>query len=560
MSAGAAADLVASAEEALASGDYAGALAVATAAVSADPGDGAAHALLGELHYLDDRFPETVAEWQAAFPLLRDAGALRPAAQIAIELARLHGADLGHPAAARGWVERARRLLDRVGPCPEQGHLELAIMACDRADVDDLLASAERALSVALEHGDSGLEALALADSGLALVSQGRCAEGFARLDAALAAISAGEVPMPAAGICFCSMLTACDRAGDVRRAEEWTGLLTDLLTMAGGRPRVLGVHCRLAYGSVLCASGRWPEAEALLVEALGPAQAPTVAHRALTVAHLADLRLDQGRVEEAADLLAPFEDWVTTCGPLARVHLRRGDLDLAAAVLRRGLGELVGDALRAGPLLSTLVEVELARGDVAAARAAAAELDTLAAAVELVALRAEAALASGRVLAAEGDAGGALAAFGRAKAALAGDERPLALGLVRLDLARTLEAGGDRAGAVAEARAALAAFDRLGATTARDRVSALLRGWGDTGRPRPADAAALAATLTRREQEVLDLVAEGLTNAQIARRLYISPKTAEHHVGRVLAKMGVRTRAEAAALAVRLAAVPGGK
>ena len=99
-------------------------------------------------------------------------------------------------------------------------------MACDRPDIDALLASTDRALTIAVEFGDSDLEVQAMADSGLALVSQGRVSEGFARLDAALAAISAGEVGPVAAGICFCSMLTACDRVGDVRRAEEWTGII----------------------------------------------------------------------------------------------------------------------------------------------------------------------------------------------------------------------------------------------------------------------------------------------------------------------------------------------
>jgi DNA-binding CsgD family transcriptional regulator len=58
---------------------------------------------------------------------------------------------------------------------------------------------------------------------------------------------------------------------------------------------------------------------------------------------------------------------------------------------------------------------------------------------------------------------------------------------------------------------------------------------------------------LTPREREVLDLLRQGLTNAEIGNSLFISTKTAEHHVGRVLTKLGVRSRAEAAALAVEL-------
>ena len=100
-------------------------------------------------------------------------------------------------------------LLERVGPCAEWGYFELATIACSRMDIDELLASAERALEIALEFNDPDLEAQALADFGLALVTKGRTAEGMARLDAALAAISAGEVSPTAAGICYCSMLTA---------------------------------------------------------------------------------------------------------------------------------------------------------------------------------------------------------------------------------------------------------------------------------------------------------------------------------------------------------------
>jgi DNA-binding NarL/FixJ family response regulator len=61
------------------------------------------------------------------------------------------------------------------------------------------------------------------------------------------------------------------------------------------------------------------------------------------------------------------------------------------------------------------------------------------------------------------------------------------------------------------------------------------------------------AANLTARELEVLALLAEGLRNADIAQRLFISVKTAEHHVSAILAKLGVRTRGEAARHAARL-------
>ena len=359
-------DLLEEAGIALGAGDVETALARLAAAIELEDPP-LAHVLLGAIAYMDDRFSEAREEWEHAFASLRRAGELRAAARVAIDLAELHADTLGNTAAGNGWVKRARLLLEQVGPCPEWGHLELTFMACERPDIDELLASAERALAIAAEYDDGALEVRALADSGLALVTQGRVQEGFDRLDAALAAIAAGEVhDMSVVGKSFCSMLSSCDRVGDVRRAEEWTTLVQAMvLDRFNGRPRVLHTHCLAAYGSVLCSAGRWPEAETAMNEVLGPAGSSSFGHRADTAATLALLRVEQGRLDEAAALLEPYEDRIAACVPMARLHLSRNEPGAAAAVLRRGLGALVGDALRGATLLSLLVEAELADGDI---------------------------------------------------------------------------------------------------------------------------------------------------------------------------------------------------
>jgi DNA-binding CsgD family transcriptional regulator len=544
-------ELLEEAGTALGAGDIDTALARLTTAIELEDPP-LAHVLLGAIAYMDDRFSDAREEWERAFASLRRAGELRAAARVAIDLAELHADTLGNTAAGNGWVTRARRLLDEVGPCPEWGHLELAYMACERPDVDELLASAERALAIAAEYDDGALEVRALADSGLALVTQGRVQEGFDRLDAALAAIAAGEVhDMTVVGKSFCSMLSSCDRVGDVRRAEEWTTLVQAMvLDRFDGRPRVLHTHCLAAYGSVLCSAGRWPEAETAMNEVLGPTGSSSFGHRADTAATLALLRVEQGRLDEAAALLEPYEDRIAACVPMARLHLSRREPGAAAAVLRRGLGVLVGDALRGATLLSLLVEVELADGDVDAARAAADNLAVIAAEAESPVLAAEADIARGRVAAAAGERDAAVVAYEAAQRRLANGERPLLVGLVRLELAEVFAANDDESNAVAEARAALAAFERLGATSHRDRARALLRSLGVGVRMRDRSGPLLLASLTARESEVLDLVRQGYSNSDIAAQLFISPKTAEHHVGRILNKLGVRSRAEAAALA----------
>jgi len=123
----------------------------------------------------------------------------------------------------------------------------------------------------------------------------------------------------------------------------------------------------------------------------------------------------------------------------------------------------------------------------------------------------------------------------------------PLDAARARIELARVI-AEGDPPVAAREARVASESLERLGARREADEAAALVRDLGGPARTGPKD----VGLLTAREREVLELLGDGLSNAEIAARLFISTKTAGNHVSNLLAKLHLRSRQEAAAYAVR--------
>ena len=500
--------------------------------------DGLSHAA-----HFQGEHAEAIELKERAFAAYSRAGKPVKAAEAARWLAFLHGAVHGNRAAANGWMSRAGRLLEGEKESVEHGRLAL-----DRAPWTDDAAERERhalaALSIARRFGDRDLEFSAQALLGHAHVVSGRVDEGMSLIDEAMAAVSAGEVAgVDSVGEILCRLLGACERATDVRRAEQWMSAARRFVAWGDFVPPT----CRLHYGGILMAVGRWTEAEEELLGAARVFEGGYRAMRAAPLIRLAELRVRQGRLEDAEQLLEGSESRPAARQVLATIALARGDLSLAEDLVRMCLGEDDLSDPACAPLLELLVAIQLARGDLGAAGEALDRLTAVVGAHGGERSRAAAELATGRLRAAEGDPH-ARVHLQAALDAFAALDLPLEAGRAQLELARFL-ASEAPAGAVAEARAALGCFERLGAARDADAAAGLIRSLGQAaGRSWPIR----QGSLTKREEEVLSLLCEGCSNQDIAARLYISKRTAEHHVASILSKLGLRSRAEAAAHARR--------
>ncbi len=382
---------------------------------------------------------------------------------------------------------------------------------------------------------------------GQAEIAAGNFDEGLAYLEEAMAAATVGTIRNPhTLGEAYCNMIAATTSAGDWERASEWCAIVDE---HASGRA-ILPLYgaCRATHAEVLVAAGRWDDAE----QALAAARAAHASHYPVvgghTAAALALLRVRQGRLDDARQLLAGREEHPAALHGLAELRLAEGEAGVAAGLLERACANAQSDVLVSSRLLGPLVIAYLECGDVDAAGSAAERLVQSAELSDRTLVAGRAGLAQARVAFARGDA---VAAHEFARAALDAFSRlgmPHEAAEARVEIARAI-ADDHRALAIEEARAAHASFRDLGGARAQDGAAALLRDLGVGSRP----GVRVDGELTSRETQVLALLAQGMTNAQIGRTLFISEKTAGHHVSRILSKLGARNRAEAAAQAALL-------
>jgi len=467
---------------------------------------------------------------ERAYRLYREQGDPRGAGRVATWLAWDYSTFRGERAIANGWLQRARRLLDDLEPCAEQGWLalrEASMVLGD--DPERARALATGAVELGRTLRDFDLEMTAFALDGLVRVSQGDVAAGMTQLDEATAAAVGGEFrDRNAIGLSCCYLIFACERTQDFERAGQWCERLAQLPVAQGNR--ALSAVCRAHYGSVLALRGSWAAAERELVGATDTLAVTRPGDAGDGLARLGELRRRQGRLHEAEALFRKAEPH-----PLARLGeaalaLERGRpleaAEAAAAVADRYGGRL---RLERAAALELLARANAALGEVDRAASYADDLGELALVARSEPLQASAAFARAAIALADGDVDGARRHCTTAVDLYTQNHLPFEAAQARLELAATLGLLGREEAAAAETERAREALATLGVTRRR----------GD-------------GSLTTRELEVLRLVAEGLSDGEIAERLVLSEHTVHRHIANVRTKLGVGSRAAAAAKAAR--------
>jgi ATP/maltotriose-dependent transcriptional regulator MalT len=487
--------------------------------------------LLAEALWWLGRLDECIVAREAAYRRYEDLGDAPRAAQCAVWLYEHHGMCL-RPSVATAWLRRARRVLEGAPPSPALG--ALLLREAEVAHGGDRLVEARRLAEegrqLARTLGSADLEAEALQAIGRVLIDAGQAEEGLAHLDEAMLLAVEGRLGPYSTGKVYCSLISACEELGDLRRAAEWTD---ETARWAAGHPFAIfpGI-CRVHRAVVLGRQGSFLDAEREALQACGELVTSHLPNAVMAYMEVGDIRRRLGDLAGAEEAFARAEELSgRTCVGHALLRLAQGRVEDARRIVSGCLVEQPAGRPGRVDLLRATVQIAVAAGDLELAARCVDELETIVATYDSVFSKASALLARGRLELARGDAT-ASTTLQEAARHWQDLDVPFELATTRTVLAQSLHDRGELEAASSMFASARALFDQLGV---RHGAGAPL---------------ALPAGLTEREVEVLRLLAEGRTNKEIAARLFLSSKTVSRHLSNIFTKIGVSSRAAATAFA----------
>jgi DNA-binding NarL/FixJ family response regulator len=433
---------------------------------------------------------------------------------------------------AMGWIGRAGRLLEGILESPAHGLLiqvtevEPSLQAGQPTAAVD---AARRMRSLGERIDEPGVVLLGVNCEGRALIRAGRVVDGLALLDEAMVAALDSRLGPFTTGTVYCHTIAACHEVADLHRMTRWTDLTEDWLSTLPA-VGVFGALCAVHRAQLHILRGAWEEAERSALQVVTDLDAMRVDYAAeawYVVGEARRLRGDRAAAAAYDEARARGRD---PQPGRALLQLQGNDAVGAAASVLTAVTAVGDDPLRRAPLCAAAVEIAVAAGRLEDARAAASELVETSARYATSGLAAMAATARGAVLLADGNAEEALPLLRDAcrrwhELGAAYDTA----GTCAL-LAQAYRSLGDEASAAAEAAQAEATYVRLGAHRPV---------------PTPPDG------LSRRECEVLAMVADGRSNREIGETLFISDRTVARHLTNIFHKIGVTSRTQAVRYAI---------
>jgi ATP/maltotriose-dependent transcriptional regulator MalT len=494
--------------------------------------------------YLTGRNEAAEQSLERLHHLLLDDGQVDRAARWAVWLAILLFQG-GQHAQGGGWLSRTQRLLDDADlDCAARGYLlvPVALRALDAEhDPEKAHGVFDQVSVIARRFDDPDLAVMGLLGRGQTLVASGDIDRGVPLLDEVMVAVTTGDVSPILAGIAYCAVIITCRMVFDLRRAQEWTGVLSRWCSGQQDLHPYQG-QCLVHRSEIMQVHGEWTaameEVEKACAHLAKVAGDPVMGMARYQQGELFRLRGQFSRAEES---YRQASEWGHPPQPgRALLRLAEGRVDDAVAAIELEFAAAEDDRVRRARVLAAFVEIMLAADEVEAAAAGVDELEEIAAEFDSTFLEAVAAEGRGAVLLASGDPARATGVLRRAWRTWRALEAPYETARVRLWMACAHRELGAYDAADMELDAAAQVFKHLKAVPALAQVNELLR--------RPEQAT--PGGLTPREVEVLQLVATGATNRAVADALVISEKTVARHLSNMFTKLGVSSRAAATAWA----------